>query len=118
MAETIVFNTGLAEYVLVGMAADRSGGNPKAPGVYFSTSADLVHWTPRKLLLSAPTVQTFRCGQRSPIAYPALLDEGSHSQSFMTTDNTAYLYFTELHYQDCHQTPNRDLVRLPVRIHG
>jgi hypothetical protein len=36
----------------------------------------------------------------------------------MTTDRTAYLFFTELHYQHCRQMPNRDLVRLPVRIHG
>ena len=101
---------------MVGAAATRTEGRAHKPGIYFSSSTDLVHWTPRKLLLTGPTVQTYRCGGAAPIAYPALLDPNSKSPIFATSDSAAYLYLTRIHYRDCHQTPDRDLVRVPVRI--
>jgi hypothetical protein len=116
MAESLAFSSVLGEYILVGMAAERSGPRPRDAGVYFSTSDDLIHWSPRSLLLRAATVQTYRCGGASPIAYPSLLDPRSRSRTFAIVGRTPYLYFTQLHYRGCGRTPDRDLVRLPVEI--
>jgi hypothetical protein len=115
-AESLVFVRSLGVYLLVGAGAMRVEGRAREPGIYFSSSTDLVHWRPRQLLLPGPTVQTYRCGGTAPIAYPALLDPDSESPIFATSDSGAYLYLTRIHYRDCHQTPDRDLVRIPVRI--
>jgi hypothetical protein len=116
MAESLSFDTAAGLYLLVGMAADRTGGRPRDPGIYLSSSYDLVHWAPRKLLMQSPTIHTYRCGARSPIAYPALLDPSSPSRNFSSSDGSAYLYFTQLRYRNCEKTPNRDLIRVRVRI--
>jgi hypothetical protein len=117
MAESLTYNTTLGAYLLVGLAPP--GGlsiGPKVTGVYFSTSHDLVNWTPRKLLMRATRKQTYRCGDPSPIAYPSLIDPGSSSRTFATTGDSPYLYYTQFRYRDCGKTPERDLIRIPVRI--
>jgi hypothetical protein len=116
MAESLTFNQALGMYILVGMAADRRGGRPQATGVYFSVSSDLIHWSDRRLLMPATTVQTYRCGQSPPIAYPAILDPDSRSRNFATSNRRFYLYFTQLRYQECTRTPDRDLVRVPIEV--
>lgn len=117
MTGSLTYSPALDAYLLLGMA---TASRPDAPlprtGVYYSTSTDLIHWAPRRLLLGAPTVHSYRCGGPEAIAYPSLLDPGSRSRTFTTTDSRAFVYYTQIHYRDCHKTPDRDLARVPVRI--
>jgi hypothetical protein len=117
MAESLTYNTVLDRYLLVGLAppGSRSLG-PKVTGIYFSTSRDLVEWSPRKLLTRATTKHVYRCGGPSPLAYPSLVDPTSGSRTFTTTDDRAFLYYTQFRYRDCERTADRDLVRVPVEI--
>jgi hypothetical protein len=117
MAESLTYNTALGAYLLVGLAPP--GGlsiGPKVTGIYFSTSQDLVEWSPRKLLTQATTKHTYDCGGPSPLAYPSLVDPASRSRTFATTGAHPYLYYTQFRYRSCAQTPERDLVRVPVEV--
>ncbi|HEX5593769.1 MAG TPA: hypothetical protein VFX35_10525 [Solirubrobacterales bacterium] len=117
MGESLTYNTYLGEYLLVGLAPPgRLSLGPKKPGVYFSTSPDLVHWSMRSLVLGVPTKQSFRCGQRSPIAYPSLIDPASPSPTFAVSGQRPFLYYTQMRYRDCRITPERDLVRMPLEL--
>jgi hypothetical protein len=117
MAESLTYNTVLGEYLLVGLAppGEETIG-PQLTGIYFSTSPDLLHWSARKLVRAAPTLNSYRCGDHSPIAYPSLVDPESRSRTFATTGAHPYLYFTQFRYRDCRQTPERDLIRVAVEI--
>ena len=115
--ESLTYNTYLRRYLLVGLAsAPRSRGGGLVTGIYLSVSSDLIHWSPRRLIMRAPTVQTFRCGGPSPIAYPSLIDPRSRSRTFATTGRRPYLYYTRFNYSRCRQTLDRDLARVPVEI--
>jgi hypothetical protein len=116
MHESLTFNTYLDRFILVGMAkAAGSDGGP-VRGVYFSLSDDLIHWSPRKLLMRATPIQRLRCGGPKPIAYPSLLDPESRSRTFSTTGRRPYLYFTRFNYAGCKLGLDRDLVRVPVEF--
>jgi hypothetical protein len=119
MHESLTYNTYLQRYLLVGLAsAPHAETGRSMTGVYFSLSTDLIHWTQRRLIMAAPSVQTFRCGGPDPIAYPSLIDPSSQSRTFSTTGRTPYLYYTRFNYQACHRTLDRDLVRVPIAIAG
>ena len=85
-------------------------------GFFYSTSDDLIHWEPRRLIREAELTFTYECGDPNPVAYPSLLDPDSPSRNFETTGRTPWLYFTRMHYKDCKHTSNRDLVRVRVRF--
>lgn len=116
MVESLTYNTYLKRYLLVGSSTNTPRGDSPIPGVYFSTSDDLIHWSERRLMLPAELKHTFQCGDPNPIAYPSLLDPGSESRNFETTGRRAYLYFTRLNYSDCRLTLDRDLVRVPIEF--
>jgi hypothetical protein len=117
MTESLTYNDTLGRYLLVGIA-------PPGPlslgahvsGIYFSTSRDLIHWSPRTLIAPAVAVPTYRCGQRSPIAYPSVLDPASSSRTYATSGGSPFLYFTQFHYHGCHRTPDRDLMRVRLAV--
>jgi len=117
MAESLTYNTVLGRYLLVGLAppGPESVG-PKTRGIYFSTSADLIHWSERKLVTRAVTKQSYRCGGPSPLAYPSLIDPMSESRVFASSGARPYLYYTQFRYSDCHKTADRDLVRVMLRV--
>jgi hypothetical protein len=117
MTESLTYNSVLGAYLLVGLAppGPESVG-PKVGGIYFSTSGDLVNWSPRKLLTRAVTPQGYSCGGPPPIAYPSLIDPQSPSRTFATTGAHPYLYYTQFHYLDCRKTPDRNLVRVALEI--
>jgi hypothetical protein len=117
MTESLTFNTELKRYLLVGMASstERTAGT-YGTGIYYSVSKDLIHWSPRSLLLSAPTIHSYTCGGPSPIAYPSLIDPSSHSRTFATSGRRPYLYFTQFRYEHCRQTADRDLMRVHVEV--
>ena len=114
MHESLTYNTYLHRYLLVGLASLPHPGGKPLTGVYFSLSGDLIHWTHRRLLMEATTVQTFHCGGPNPIAYPSLIDPHSDSRTFAATGRRPYLYYTRFNYQTCQPTLDRDLVRQPV----
>jgi hypothetical protein len=119
MSESLTFNTALDRYLLVGIAdpLDRRARG-RGSGLYFSLSRDLVHWSPRRLLLAAPTLHTYRCGGPSPIAYPSIVSPESRSRTFMTSGMHPYLYFTQFRYWGCRKTADRDLVRVRLKVLG
>ncbi|HSC21995.1 MAG TPA: hypothetical protein VLC07_09725 [Solirubrobacterales bacterium] len=116
MTESLTFNTEIDRYLLVGVAGPVEKGPAAERGVYFSTSTDLVHWSPRQLVLRAPTLHSYRCGRPSPVAYPSVIDPASRGRSFETSGRHAYLYFTKFRYRNCQKTPDRDLMRVRLSI--
>jgi hypothetical protein len=113
--ESITYNTYLDQYVMIGSSADTYNGR-EVWGVYYSFSADLINWTHRQLLMEVEFTSSYAAGDPDPIAYPSLLDPDSESMIFQTSDQQAYLYYTQFHYQNGQQTLDRDLVRVPVEF--
>jgi hypothetical protein len=116
MVESLTFNTYLDSFLLVGTAVGRNRVGNATSGIYYSTSDDLIRWTPRKLIVEVESRQTYRCGDPDPVAYPSVLDPGSPSRNFETTRKRAYLYFTRYNYESCEETFDRDLVRVPIEF--
>jgi hypothetical protein len=117
MTESLTYNYAIGRYLLVGLAPPGPLSlGAKVTGVYYSTSTDLIHWTPRTLVAGAVSTETYACGGPEPIAYPSVLDPASMSRTYSTSGRTPFLYFTEFHYKSCHQTADRDLVRVPLEI--
>jgi hypothetical protein len=117
MAESLTYSTTLGRYLLVGLAPpgpESLGG--KVRGVYFSTSADLIHWSERRLVIRAVTRQNYRCGGPSPLAYPAVIDPESRSRTFATSGSHPYLYYTQFRYDGCRMTADRDLMRVALQV--
>jgi hypothetical protein len=118
MHESLTYNTYLDQYLLVGLNKRRDPTTGEAvPGVYFSLSDDLVHWSAPSLVLAAQfQPPTPPCDGTETIAYPSLLDPTSHSRTFDTTGRRPYLYYTLGQWRECRRTPNRDLVRVRLRF--
>jgi hypothetical protein len=121
MSWSLTYSTYFKKYLLVGQTGkyDPARG-AMVWGFYYSTSNDLVSWSPRRLLMEAEMIWTFECGDPEPVAYPALLDPSSTSRNFDTTDQNVYLYFTLLHRAPasvgCRGLRDRDLVRIPIEF--
>lgn len=117
MTGSLTYNTYLEKYVLVSPSAQEIPGK-RGPtwGFYYSTSDDLIHWEPRRLIREAVLTSSYRCGDPNPVGYPSLLDPESTSRNFETTGERPWLYFTRFHYEQCRNVPNRDLVRVRVRF--
>jgi hypothetical protein len=118
MWESLTYNEYLERFLLVGTATETDAETGRRlPGVYFSLSEDLIHWSHRRLIFEADFgAPPRRCDDDDPIAYPSLLDPGSESQTFATTGQRPYLYYTKVHYRGCLRTPNRDLLRIPLKV--
>lgn len=118
MTRSVTYNTFLGMYVLTGNAVKFDPVQSRnVLGFYFSTSDDLIHWSMRQLLYEIPTVQSHQCGGPDAGAYPALIDHDSTDRNYRTTDATAYVYFTRLHYNAaCQQDGQNDLIRVPVQF--
>jgi hypothetical protein len=116
MVESLTFNTYLDRYLLVGTAVGPGRVGEMASEIYFSTSDDLIHWTPRRPVMEVQSRHTYRCGNPDPVAYPSVLDPDSTSRNFETTGKRAFLYFTRFNYEGCRETLDRDLVRVPIEF--
>ena len=88
----------------------------KVGGFYYALSPDLITWTKERRFLELTTTWEYQCGDPDPVLYPSLIDPSSTSRNFETSDGRAYVYYTVLHYPECQQTLDRDLVRVPVTI--
>ncbi|MCU1363878.1 MAG: uncharacterized protein JWM55_1706 [Acidimicrobiaceae bacterium] len=104
---SLTYSSSTGLWVLVGV---------KEGGIYYSVSADLIHWGSLKLLYSAVVPWTYRCGSKDPVNYPSLIDPSSPTRNFQTVGHTAFLYLTLFHPTSCRLGPNRELVRIPVTL--
>jgi hypothetical protein len=117
MRHGLTYNTYLDRYLLVGPGSVWDPEREEqVPGIYLSTSEDLITWSARTLILEAELPWTFECGEEAPVNYPSLLDPDSPARNFDVSGRTGYLYFTRLNYRDCRQTLDRDLIRVPVTL--
>jgi hypothetical protein len=104
---SLTYSTVARQWLLVGVAAG---------GFYYSLSPDLITWTPKTLFWPAEMGWTYECGDSDPVHYASLIDPSSTSRNFETSGATAYVYFTQFHYENCQQGLDRDLVRMPIAI--
>lgn len=117
MSDSLTWNTVLHRYLLIGMAPPGPLSiGPQVEGIYFSTSSDLIHWSPRTLIEPAVSVATYQCGGAWPIAYPSVIDPSSRSRVFASSGKSPFLYYTQFHYTACHQTADRDLMRVRLEV--
>lgn len=100
------YNTYLEKFIAIGV----SGG--ERPGFYYALSDDLIHWSPKELVMEAE--MGFLNGNRPPFyAYPTLIDHDSSSLSFDLTGQNVYLYYTVV----TNNSPwSMDLMRLRVEF--
>lgn len=117
MGDSLTYNRTLGRYLLVGLSQPGSlSVGPKARGIYYSTSVDLIHWAPRVLLAPAVTRHNHRCGGPTAIAYPSVIDPASRSRTFATSGPRPFLYYTRIRYERCRLSENRDLMRVRLAI--
>jgi hypothetical protein len=119
LVDSLTWNRYLKKYLLVGNAGIYDPALRRTVwGVYYSKSSDLIHWTPRRLLMEAELRWTFDCNahDEEPISTPAVLGPGGMTRNFGTTGRRMYLYFTRNHYSGCALTLDRDLVRIPIQF--
>jgi hypothetical protein len=118
MSRSLTYSTFLNKFVVTGSAVKFDPAqNRNVYGFYFSTSDDLVHWSDRQLLMEIPSLLTHQCGGPDAGSYPSLIDQGSTDRNYRITDDTMYLYYTHMHYNDaCQLTFDRDLVRIPIQF--
>ncbi len=86
-------------------------------GFYYSVSTDLIHWSEGRLFLALPTPWSAACGQ-DRFVYPSLVDPHSSSRNFDVIGGDPYLYFVRQHFEGCHGTMQRDLLRMRLRLVG
>jgi hypothetical protein len=118
MVQDLSYNTYFKKYLLLGQSQLYDPIRQEwVYGFYYSTSSDLLNWSPRTLLLEIPMIWTYQCGGEEPGAYPAVLNPGSADRNFGTTGQTTYLYFTRFHHdQNCVPTWQMDLIRIPIKF--
>lgn len=106
MSYSLSYNSYLEKFVAVGV----SGGDK--PGFYYALSDDLVHWTPKEIIMEA--TMGFMNGNQTPFdAYPSLIDHDSPSMSFDVTGQSAYLYYSIF---TSNEPWSIDLVRVKVEF--
>ncbi len=93
------------------------GDKALVPGVYYSTSADMVNWTPMQRLLVLPSISGMGSTDEAT-AYPVLMDPFSKTRNFETIDsNTPVVMFTDIYInQYGSETLDRNLSAIPVMM--
>lgn len=114
---SVVWSTYLDKWVVVGTSnLYEPAYGTVVRGFYFSTSDDLIRWTPRQLLMYVETAATWQCGDPDPAAYPSFVDPDSTDRNFSTIDQNTHLYFTTFRRENCITTNKRDLKRIPIQF--
>jgi hypothetical protein len=114
-AQGLVYSTYLDRYIAVDSGTRKNADGSVTQGVFYSTSTDLVHWTPRQLLWRQPIFNYWKPGDPNPIGYTSLIDPSSPSRNFETVGRTPYLYFVRDGWAGGFQS-NRNLHRIRVRF--
>jgi hypothetical protein len=126
---SLTYSRYMQRYMLVG---------PRAPGIWYTLSKDLINWENPTKLADAPFFNN-PCsgvpGEEQPYWYPSIIDHDSTSRNFETTGKDFYLYLTQFssgtngltcldagsvkrwqqNSTDPYPGDNRDLVRIPLR---
>jgi hypothetical protein len=116
MSGSLTYSEVYHKYVLVDTAV-----NP-VPGVYFSTSSNLLDWDKPKLLMKAEVPASEPdCVDPPPIHRPSLIDHSRGRDNFDTIGRTPYLYYTRENMEPdgeggCFIDLNRDLVRVKIEL--
>lgn len=107
LSYSLTYNTYFGKFIAVG-----TDSNSPIKGFYYSLSDDLVHWTPRKLLMEAVFGQ--QTNWTPPwLAYPSLIDPNSPARNFDVTGQYNYLYYTRI----VNMNPLEfDLLRVQVQL--
>ena len=115
---SIVYAANIGKYVMVGKTrAFAPSVGAETPGIFYTTSDDLIHWADRQLLMATEDGTTWMCGDQEPLLYPALLDSNSPDRNFDSTDGTLNLYLTKARHENCISVNyKRDMVRYAVQI--
>jgi len=118
ISQSVTWNTYLKRYVAVGVSQqqDASTNGRRVCGWFFSTSDDLVHWTPRQLLREAPVGFGGTCGAGGTAGtemYLSLIDPEDTTDNFERSGQSAYIYFVR--YNKTYSL-DRDLLRASVRF--
>jgi hypothetical protein len=79
-------------------------------GFYYALSDDLIHWTPKQLLMEAPFGDM---GHFPFYSYPTFIDPASPSANFDVTGQSPYLYYSKFTNNDPWSI---DLLRVPVKL--
>jgi hypothetical protein len=101
-----------AQYVSVFSGWGRDQDRILKPGVFYSTSPDLIHWSATKLLMSIPRAN--EC--KEMYVYPSLIDDQSGSRNFESLEKQPALYLTRFNRTECKATLDRDLIRIPLKL--
>jgi len=95
--------------------SDSPGASGSEWGFYYSTSQDLIDWSPRRLLISLPVNPSVPDPANDTVhAYPALIDPDSTSLNFSTSDGQMYLYVSRFNFGG--NSLDRDLLRFPIDV--
>jgi hypothetical protein len=118
MVQSLTYNSFFGKYLLLGNTQQYDPVRQQwVYGFYYSTSSDLLNWTPRTLLLEIPLGWNWQCGGEEFTAYPVVLNPASTDRNFGTTAQSTYLYFTRFHHDaNCLLLPAEDLVRIPIKF--
>ena len=112
---SLAWQTEAEAYLAVTPATLRDGDGVLRSGIWWTTSADLIHWARPRLLLELPLLWRRDCGTDAAFAYPSLLDPDSPTANFETVDGEFWLYLVRIRLDDdCKAGPRRDLVRFPI----
>ncbi len=94
-----------------------TGDAAPVPGAYYSTSADLLHWSATQRLMELPRIPGVD-SLTEVDEYPVLLDPFSRTRNFETLDSsTPVLVFTVEHLDNGSGTMDRDLDAVPLVMH-
>ncbi len=98
---------------------DSAAGKVVRTEFRFTTSIDLITWTPSQLVHSDTFPKPCPPSSVATVGYPALLDPMSNDRNFGTLGESGYLYFTRYNKgKDCQMNLDRDLVRIPIKVTG
>jgi hypothetical protein len=114
---SLTFNTYFNKFLLVGENSVWDPNQGKAiHGFCYSLSDDLIHWSPRKLIMKAKLPWTPDLPGEI-LLYSSLIDPNDTSRNFENTGQRPYLYFTRMHsYTFENPGLDRDLVRVPIQF--
>ena len=111
MSESIIWVDSIQKFVIAG--GTHEPGDQSVWGTYYSTSEDLLDWSPRQKLMDAPIPPTQAEGaDMTFLAYPTLIDPDSPSLNFDTSDGSMYVYMTRFNFGG--NSLDRDLIRFPI----
>jgi len=120
MHSGLTFNTYFNKFILVGHTATGYTMEDRGvPGIYYSLSDDLIHWTPRRLIMAIqfpPWVLQPVGGspEGAPcLTYVSLIDAEDTSRNFEITGQRPYLYCVRINPTPPHE---RQLVRIPIEF--